>query len=160
MKAFFRFLDGVATALGALFVAGFTLIMLADVVCRYWLKLPLAWAAEATVFLFQVTCLVGSTVALRRGMHFGLGQLMHDLFPSFSRVLRPVVTLIVVGTSLLIVWLAIRMAIQSWNAMYVTLPMTQATVYVFMAVSAGLLALFGLESLLTGAEPANEGVGE
>lgn len=153
-------LEALIAAASAACVGAFTLIILADVVCRYWLKFPLTWAAEATVFLFQMTCFAGATVALRRGMHFGLGLLVHDLWPRAARVLKPLCALLVVVASLLVVRLAIQMAEKAWNAKYVTLPMTQAVVYVVLAASAAVLALFALETLVSGRAAKPEGLGE
>ena len=126
----------------------FTLIILTDVACRYWLKIPLSWVTELTVFLFQLTCLVGASVALRRGLHFGLGTMLHDLAPALARKLKPIATLVVIVIALMMVYLAIRMTLQAWNAMYTTLPISQATVYAVMAVSFLVMALFAAESIL------------
>ena len=160
MRRLCTVLEAVIAAVGAALVAAFTVIILADVVCRYWLKIPLSWTAESTVFLFQMTCFAGATVALRRGMHFGLGMLVHDLFPGAARFLKPLVALAVAGTSILVVRLAIQMAEKAWNSMYVTLPISQATVYVVLAASGVVMAIFAIETLVTGREPAPEGVGE
>jgi len=150
MRAFCARLEAGITAIGAALVATFTLVILADVACRYLLKIPLAWAAEFTVFLFQLTCFVGATVALRRGMHFGLGPLVHDLWPRAAHALKPIVALLVVAMTLLVTGLAVRMADQAWNAMYATLPISQATIYLVMTASGLVMAVFGLEPLVTG----------
>lgn len=147
MRTFCSRLEIGIAAVGALLVLAFTLIILTDVACRYWLKIPLAWVTELTVFLFQITCLVGASVALRRGLHFGLGTMLHDLTPALARRLKPIATLVVVAVALLMAYLAIRMTLQAWNAMYTTLPISQATVYAVMAASFLVMALFALESL-------------
>lgn len=146
-------LEAVIAAIGAALVASFTVLILADVVCRYWLKIPLTWTAELTVVLFQLTCFAGAAIALRRGMHFGLGGLMREVFPRAARVLRPLVVVLVAGTASLIVWLAIRMANQAWNAMLTTLPLSQATIYVALAASAVAMTIFAIEPLVTGRDP-------
>ena len=145
-------LEAGIAAIGAALVGAFTLVILADVTCRYLLNIPLAWAAELTVFLFQFTCFAGATIALRRGMHFGLGVLLHDLWPRAARALKPLVAVLVIAAALLVVGLALRMADQAWNSMYATLPMSQATIYVVMAASGLVMAIFALEPLLTGKE--------
>ena len=76
MRFICRVLDGAAAAACAALLTGFTVIILVDVVCRYWLRIPITWAAELTVFLFQVMSFLGAGLALRRGMHFGLGMLL------------------------------------------------------------------------------------
>lgn len=160
MRAFCAFLEGSAAAIGAALVFAFTIIILADVACRYWLKIPLSWVTEFTVFLFQLTCLAGAVIALRRGMHFGLGLLVRDVWPKASRALRPIVALAVAGAALLLGGLAIKMANQAWNSMYTTLPISQATVYIVMAISAAAMAILALEPLVTGEDAKIEGVGE
>jgi len=150
MRAFCARLEAGIGAIGAALVAAFTLVILADVACRYWLNIPLSWVAEFTVFLFQFTCFAGAAIALRRSMHFGLGILVHDLWPRAARALKPVVALLVVAAALLVVGLSLRMANQAWNSMYATLPISQATIYLVMAASALVMAIFALEPLVTG----------
>ena len=152
MRSFCARLEAGIAAIGAALVAAFTLVILADVTCRYWSKIPLTWAAEFTVFLFQLTCFVGAAVALRRGMHFGLGNLVHDLWPRAARVMKPIVALLVVAAALLLVGLALRMANQAWNSMYATLPISQATTYLVMAAISLVMAIFALEPLVTGVD--------
>lgn len=145
-------IDATVVAIGAALVAAFTLIILVDVVCRYWLKIPLSWVTELTVFLFQITCLVGASVALRRGLHFGLGTMLHDLAPALAKRLRPFVAMLVALMSLVMLGLAIKMSMQAWNSMYTTLPISQATVYVVMAITFAAMALFAIEPLISGEE--------
>lgn len=146
-----------AAAICAALLAAFTVIILVDVVCRYWFQIPLTWAAELTVFLFQVMSFFGAGLALRRGMHFGLGVLIKQVWPAGARFLGALIVLIVAATSLFLLVLAIQMTIETRHSTYVTLPMSPALIYLTMAISALMMLVFSLEQAFT-RRPPDEGV--
>ncbi len=148
MRLVFRALDAVAAAGCAALLVGFTVIILVDVVCRYWLRIPITWAAELTVFLFQVMSFLGAGLALRRGMHFGLGVLVKRLWPATAAVMHIAIPAVVGLTSAALLVLSIQLTIQSWGAMYTTLPLSRALIYIAMAFSALLMIAFSIEALM------------
>ena len=149
MRWVFRALDAAAAAACAALLIGFTVIILVDVVCRYWLRIPITWAAELTVFLFQVMCFLGAGLALRRGMHFGLGVLVKRIWPASAAVMHIVIPIVVGLSSIALLVLSIQMTIQSWGAMYTTLPLSRALVYIAMAISAVMMIAFSIEALMS-----------
>ena len=126
-------------------VVAFSAIILADVVCRYWLHVAIPWVSECTVLLFQCTAFLGSTLALRQGLHFGLGLVLTRAWPGLAVPLGLLVSGLVAAVSLLLLVLAIQMAEQAWGAVYATLRISHGWMYVAVAVSGGVMALFGLE---------------
>lgn len=148
MRLVFRALDVTAAAGCAALLLGFTVIILVDVVCRYWLRIPITWAAELTVFLFQVMSLLGAGLALRRGMHFGLGALVKRMFPAAATVMHIAIPAIVGLASAALLVLSIQMTIQSWGATYTTLPLSRALIYIAMAFSALMMIAFSIEALM------------
>ena len=153
MRALNALLDRILSLAAATMVAAFTLIILVDVVCRYWLHIPLTWAAELTVFLFQWTVFSGAALALRRGMHFGLGALIPKLWPNAAVALRISVALIVVCASVLLTVLAIRLSIQTWHSTFPTLPFSHAFATIAIVVGGAIMVLFGLEQLIDAPKP-------
>jgi TRAP-type C4-dicarboxylate transport system permease small subunit len=143
-----RALDGAAAAGCAALLVAFTVIILVDVVCRYWLHIPIIWAAELTVFLFQVMSFLGAGLALRRGMHFGLGMLVKRVWPAAATVAQIGVSGVVGFTSAALLVLSVQMTIHSWGAMYTTLPLSRALIYMAMAFSAFMMLVFSIEALM------------
>ena len=55
MRRTMDFVEHVVGACAALLLLLFTVLILFDIVCRYWLHIPLSWPTELTVLLFQWT---------------------------------------------------------------------------------------------------------
>jgi hypothetical protein len=146
------FCDALERALGlicALSLGSFAFLIITDVACRFVFHFPITWLNELSILLFQVTSFTGATVALRKGMHFGLGLMVQDIWPRMSRLFQPIAVVIVAVTSCLIVYLGSIMAKQAWNSTYTTLPLSQATIYVVTLISASIMVLFSLEELIS-----------
>jgi len=147
MQTFYSIFERAVGAVAAALLATFTVIILIDVVCRYLLHIAIPWAAELTVLLFQWTIFLGSPLALRRGLHFGLGLVVPKYWPRSDRWVRGFVATVVVGASGLLFVLAIEMTQRTWHSTYPTLPLSHGVVNVGIAVGAFLMVLFGLEQL-------------
>lgn len=132
----------------AIAVGSFTFLIILDVACRFVFHFPITWLNELSIFLFQLTSFTGATIALRKGLHFGLGLMVQDIWPKLSKTLQPIAIVVVTITSCLIVYLAFIMAKQAWHSTYTTLPLSQATIYVVTMVSAVIMVLFSIEELL------------
>ncbi|MSQ21584.1 MAG: TRAP transporter small permease subunit [Betaproteobacteria bacterium] len=148
MRRFCSVLEHVVGAVAAAMLAAFAAIIIVDVACRYWLHIPLAWVPELTVFLFQWMAFLGASLAARRGLHFGLGLLLPKIWPNSARAMGILVAIVVVMSSVLLLLFSTRMIEQAWHSNYPTLPFTHAMIYVGVAISATLMALFGLEQLI------------
>jgi TRAP-type C4-dicarboxylate transport system permease small subunit len=132
----------------ALSLASFAFLIILDVACRFIFHFPITWLNELSIFLFQLTSFTGATIALRKGLHFGLGLMVKDLWPTLSNFFQPIATIIVGITACLIVYLGFIMAKQAWNSIYTTLPFSQATIYVVTSMSASIMVLFSIEELV------------
>jgi len=147
MRTFHVVLEHIVAALAAALLGTFTVIILVDVVCRYLLHVAVPWAAELTVLLFQWMIFLGSPLALRRGLHFGLGLIVPKYWPGSDRWVRGIVATIVVGASGLLFILAIEMTHRTWHSTYPTLPLSHGIVNIGIAAGAFLMIVFGLEQL-------------
>jgi TRAP-type C4-dicarboxylate transport system permease small subunit len=149
----------------AMLVLAFTVIILVDVVCRYWLLYSLSWPAELTILLFQWTCFLGAALALRRGAHFGLDILVSMLSPR-QRTAGALLSLLLVGAANVVIIVAcVPMIRKAQYSIYPTLPLSHAIVYYGVLASAVLMLVFTVEQgvlRLRGEtprhEPAAEGV--
>jgi TRAP-type C4-dicarboxylate transport system permease small subunit len=145
MRQFCRGIELMVECAAVLLVVAFTLLILADVICRYWLHIGIPWVSELSVFLFQWTVFLGAILALRRGLHFGLGLVLRRAFPAAVVPLGVLVALATAATSSLLLVLSIRMAVQTWGATYSTLEISHGWAYVGVAISTAAMALFALE---------------
>lgn len=145
MRRLCRVLERTVEVFAAALVVAFTILILADVLCRYVLHIAIPWVSEMSVFLFQWTVFLGAILALRQGMHFGVGLVLARIWPASARPLGLLVNAIVCATSVLLLVLAIRMSIRTWDSTYSTLEISHGWAYVAVAISAGAMALFALE---------------
>ncbi|MEW6263253.1 MAG: TRAP transporter small permease [Thermodesulfobacteriota bacterium] len=148
----------VSTLGGAMF-----LLVLAQVVFRYVLALPLAWSEELARYLMVWGVCLAAAEAYARGSHVGLTAFLDLLPPSARRYLKLFVHLVVIGLMALIVYHGFRFSLMlgDQESPAMGLPMTWP--YLAVPVGAGLiflqaLALFiqelGRPPLETGACPA------
>jgi TRAP-type C4-dicarboxylate transport system permease small subunit len=154
MRALCSVLEQLVAAVAAAMLAAFAAIIVVDVVCRYWLHIPLAWVPELTVFLFQWMSFLGAALAARRGLHFGLGLLLPKIWPNSARAMGIFVAIVVALSSLLLLRFSATMIEQGWHSTYPTLPLTHGMIYVGVAISAALMALFGVEQLINLLRPS------
>ncbi len=154
-----RILESITGYLAAALLMAFTVIILVDVLFRYWLKIPLTWPAESSVLLFQWSVFLGAALAARRRMHFGL-DLIIRLMP--ERVRRAAEGFgLVAGTvvSVMLVILGFDMTQRAWPSRYPTLPLSHGVAYLGVAVSGTLMLLFTLRHLVTFARGTAERCG-
>lgn len=138
-------IERVLAALAALMLAAFTVVILVDIVCRYWLHLPLTWPAELTILLFQWMCFLGAVLALRNGMHFGFDFVLTKL-PHKVRAAAGVFSLAVIAVSLgVVIFASLPMIERTRYSHYPTLPFSHAAVYVGVLLSAVLMLVFTAE---------------
>jgi TRAP-type C4-dicarboxylate transport system permease small subunit len=148
MKWFCDSLEKVLGIICAFSLGSFAFLIITDVACRFIFHFPITWLNELSIFLFQLTSFTGASIALRKGLHFGLGLMVQDVWPKLSQLFQPIAIVIVAITSCLIVYLGVIMAKQAWNSSYTTLPFSQATIYVVTSIAASIMVLFSIEELL------------
>ena len=147
LRQFLDLLDGAAGVVAAVVVAGFTAVMLVDVFSRYILAIPLPWAPEFSILLFQMASFIGAGLALRRGLHFGLGLVL----PARSLRARQAVAvfggLVVLVSSLYLLRYGWVLTLMTKASNYPTLPFSHNVIYIGLMIGAGLMAIFALEQI-------------
>lgn len=138
-------LERLTSFVAAMLVMAFTIIILVDVVCRYWLVYSLSWPAELTILLFQWTCFLGAAVALRRGVHFGLDILVSMLSPRQRTFSALFALLLVAAANVIIIVASVPMIQRAQHSTYPTLPLSHAVVYYGVLVSSALMLIFTIE---------------
>lgn len=79
MEKILKALDVGMIALSAAIMGIMTLLIFAQVICRYVLKMPLAWSEEGARFLFIWVTFIAGYVGARRAQHISV-ELVQDLF--------------------------------------------------------------------------------
>ncbi len=157
MTAILNFVERVVAAVAAALLAAFTIVILVDIVCRYWLRIPLTWPAELTILLFQWMCFLGAALALRNGMHFGLDFVVSK-FPQRVRFAISLFSLCVIAVSTLVLLVAsLRMIERTQFSHYPTLPFSHAIVYQGVLLSSVLMLVFIAELAVNKFRPAASG---
>jgi TRAP-type C4-dicarboxylate transport system permease small subunit len=155
MKRLFDALQQVAAVLAATLLASFTVIMIVDVICRYWLAISLAWTVELSILLFQWTAALGAALALRRGLHFGLGLVLPIEGDFARRMFNGFAGIVVSLSSLFLAVIAAQMVSRTWQSTYATLPLSHGVAYIGLLMGSVLMMLFGIEQFFFG-KPAEE----
>lgn len=149
MRVLLNLIETIVAAAAATMLAAFTIVILIDIVCRYWLRLPLTWPAELTILLFQWMCFLGAVIALRNGMHFGLDFVVGKM-PERVRFGLSLFSLVVIAGAVLVVLVAsVRMIERTQFSHYPTLPFSHAAVYVGVFLSAALMLVYTAELAVT-----------
>ena len=74
-------LGGTVEGVAALLIATEVGILLAAVIARYWLNMPLVWSDEVASLLFLWLSVLGAVIAFRRGEHMRMTALVARLSP-------------------------------------------------------------------------------
>jgi TRAP-type C4-dicarboxylate transport system permease small subunit len=150
MRRVMNFVEHVVAACAALFLLIFTILILVDIACRYWLHIPLSWPTELTVLLFQWTAFLGAAVALRRGSHFGLDLVVSAVPQTMRSILRWAILGLTLVANLLLISVSLDMIAQQKFSSYPTLPVSHASAYYGLLISACVMAVFTIEFMISG----------
>ncbi|MDN3566296.1 TRAP transporter small permease [Paeniroseomonas aquatica] len=161
MRAFSAALDGVARA--ALFIAGLAMVVMTGVVAwgvfgRFVLNDTPAWAEASALLLMGWVILGAAAAGVREGFHMGF-ETLRDVLPAPIGLACKVASdavITVFGAAM--AWYGSDLALTVWDATLPTLGLPGTVEYLPITLGGVLMALFGLERLLshllTGAAPA------
>jgi TRAP-type C4-dicarboxylate transport system permease small subunit len=141
-------IEKVISIIAAGLLMAFTAIILGDVVCRYWLKISLNWAAESCILLFQWTVFLGAALAVRKRAHFALDLVVRRFSPGARRAFEAGTLLVLAAAAVLLVIVGVEMTRRSWPSHYPTLPFSHGVAYLGVPVSAALMLVFIVEHLV------------
>ena len=88
----------------ALLIAAIAILLMAEVVFRYFLNHSLFWVEELSRFLFLWLIVLGIGMAFRRSMHFAMRTLVDSLEKRWRRVAGLMVCLAIFLTALLLIF--------------------------------------------------------
>ena len=152
--AFVRRLRAALTALSAGLLASYFVLVLLQVFFRYVLNELLFWAEELVRGLLVWGVMVSSALVAASREHIRLEMLELMLPPAGRKVVVSVANALAIAFSLILLWAAIQLMDLSWLQRSPLLEVPKWTVYMSLAVGAGLEALLML--LTWNREPASE----
>lgn len=142
------------TALSAGLLASYFALVLLQVFYRYVLNESLFWAEELVRGLLVWGVMVSSALVAASREHIRLEMLELMLPPAGRKVVVSIANALSIAFSLILLWAAIQLMDRSWLQQSPLLEVPKWTVYMALAVGAGLEALLLL--LTWNQEPAAE----
>jgi TRAP-type C4-dicarboxylate transport system permease small subunit len=114
-----------------------TLVVAAQVICRYLLGASLTWSEEASRYLLIWITFLGGSIAFKRGMHTGFDAVSRALSPGGKRAAR-LATLLAIVTFLVVVGLkGMQLALFNMAQRSPAMRLPMGTVY--LAIPTGCL---------------------
>lgn len=165
MRALHRSVGGALTlvARGAILIAGLAMVAMVLVVAwgvfgRFVLNDTPAWAEASALLLLGWVILGAAAAGVREGFHMGFDTLREVLPAPLARLFQVLSDLAVTLFGMAMAWYGADLALEVWDATLPTLGLPGTVEYLPLALGGLLIALFGLERLLshavTGHAPA------
>ncbi|UVI30707.1 TRAP transporter small permease [Paenibacillus spongiae] len=88
------FMNKVVGIIVGLMLAAMSIIIIAQIICRFVIDYPLTWSEEAARYLMVYTVFLGASLALRNHRMIAIEVVMEKVKPSVRKVLKIAVMLI------------------------------------------------------------------
>lgn len=95
-----KLLNNIEEILAAIFLMGTTILVMANIISRYFLKTGLYWSEEVATGFFVWSVFIGASAAFKKGQHIGIDIIVSKLSGKkrdLANVLIDIVVLIVIG---------------------------------------------------------------
>lgn len=92
-----------------------TILVNANIFCRYLFKTPIYWAEEVATSLFIWTVFVGSAYAYRNHSHLGVDILVKMLPGKAKKVTQLIISLIEIAVLAMLTYVSAQYVQHSWN---------------------------------------------
>jgi len=149
-------LEGALRVLCALLLLGFTLVEIADVLCRN-LSRPWLNANEFAAGFFVWGVFLGMSVAVRRDQHFRLTAIAHTMHGARRTLVEMFNRLVVLGVAVSMVVFGYRNYLSGYGSFLMPSLTPIAVLYAAIPVAGFLVALFTVEELVNGWRRGFEG---
>jgi TRAP-type C4-dicarboxylate transport system permease small subunit len=140
----------------ALLLLGFTLVEIADVVCRN-LRRPWLNANEFAAGFFVWGVFLGMGVAVRRDQHFRLTAIAHTMRGTRRTLVETLNRLVILAVALSMVYFGYLNYLTGYGSFLMPSLTPIAVLYAAIPVAGGLVTLFTIEELVNGWQYGFEG---
>ena len=105
-----------------------------------WFGVSVAWSVDIAQMLFVWVCFIGSDLALRQNKHVGLYILTQKLPPVVQNFLALVLNFLMLAFCAVVAYFGTLLAIQNYQRLFNTLPISYSFVTIAAAVGCLLMA--------------------
>lgn len=134
-------------AMAVLMVAMIVLVF-ANVVMRYGFSSGIRMSVELSRLAFVWIVMIGAVTALKRGQHLGMPEFAEKYFPRFLPVLTRFSWLVVLGTSVMVVWGSARVTAANWANISPLTGLPLGLFYLSGIVSGAAMAVISIVRLI------------
>jgi TRAP-type C4-dicarboxylate transport system permease small subunit len=147
VKALVAFVDDAILRWEGLALAGLiaimTAIVFAQVVFRYLLSSPLVWSEELARYLFVWVTMIGSAMAVRMGLHYGLDILVKPLPRALAAFAGMLGSAIIAAIAITLIWQGLKESAIATRHFASSMEISMAWFYSALPIG-GLLMLWHL----------------
>jgi tripartite ATP-independent transporter DctM subunit len=147
-------LDRVVDVVVGICLVGELLVVIANVVGRVFMDMPLLWADEVSGFALAVIAFLGGAIAYRREQHV-LVRTLVDLLPTRARAASyALVDWLVLEIALVTGYQSLALLVFRWNQVTPILGISATWIAIPLTASMLVLAIYGVARLLRQPRPA------
>lgn len=154
-----RFLSHFEEIMGSFCLVAVGLIVTLQVIARYLVGHALSWPDETSRYLFVWITFLGASLALKKREHFALELLPDSLPPKAARWLEIGVMIVVLLTTLMLIWYGIVLTLDGHKVLTPTLEIPRSLPYAAIPFGALLMTIRATEHLLRLIRGAGPGKG-
>lgn len=119
-----------------------------QVLCRFVLKIPIAWSEEVARMSFAWLIFLGAAIAVKEGTHLMLDMVTGMFGPRLRYVFQVVVLFMILIIAAIIMFAGASYCLRAVGKTAVSLPIPANCVYAAVPLSAALMVFFAIEKIV------------
>lgn len=140
--------DNFEIIFSSIFIIITTVLVLVNVVMRYFFHSGIYWTVEVTTSCFVWSVFLGAAGAYRRNMHIGVDILVNKLPETLRKIVETIVKIILLVINAYILYLSIIFVKNSYIKPTQVLGISSAWVSSSLIVSFGLTTIYSIKNLI------------
>lgn len=148
VKKIMDFINKAIVAVACAGMAAITLIICAQVVCRYLLGSPLAWAEELSLYIEVYVVFLAAAYALGSGQHICMDLLISKVPAKVAFILNKLTALVCLIFAIFMTQYCWIFTVSEMGQKMATLPGYKWMIYLALVISSALMVLYSIGNLL------------
>lgn len=128
----------------AVFLVITTLLVVINIVCRYFLNMGLVWTEEVATGCFVWSVFIGSIAAFKRRGHVGVDIVVNLLPASLKRIVATTMDIILVVLNSYMAYLSVVFISKSYTKLTPVLGVTSAYITAAIVISFVMMAIYSV----------------